>query len=736
MKKIIVFCFLLASFAFAQQLRVAVLPTVASEATKITPFQKGLLEEEIRAVVNKHLPVSEFVLVSQEQMSEMLGGDSAAFAACGEGSCLGPLVDKVKAQFGARCEVSIDGSQLYLKFALYGTKKGQSIRGDIDFFREKVKDFSEMQALIRSKAPSIFAQIIKLPEQIDCENMPGSKWVNNECKSKEQLACESKGNSWGNGECRTALTIAKEACQAQGDNWINGECKSQAQIVCENRKGYKWVGDDCKTQEQIVCESKGNVWVGGVCRSQVATPAAPVPATPAPAPSVSYTARIVTEPAGASLYLNGMPHQNCPKTPCTISVYDNLLRLKVDLNKYETTDTAVTITMPNELITIKLSPKRYRVGFASAPSGAFLFAEDDQGTQQCHTPCDMFFRKGKVKVSSGFDKYYENKDTTIFVKEEDGQFVTLGLDPKYGTLDIKGASSEWNLQIRGESSSLNNIRLLPGTYKARLINNDYEPIDFSVDIKKNEHKVFDISDKLVHRYGFLDIKSASYLDGIGKDEEWILTLDGEFSSLSERRLLHGEHRLRLTHNCYEDITAEVKVGRNEKTDFDISDKLVLKQGTLVLRSKRKVRNLSKPVFVNGKQVGETPFEGSVPLCSEIKIGKEGKQETVYVKLEHNKPVEYIQRESTWGSHVLGAVLDAAGAGLIGLSFYYFNQSDKLHDNEYSDLRPPYDGSKPSEYRSEYDAAWKKVEDAHSKGNTFLIIGGAVLAVGIGVHIWF
>jgi len=36
----------------------------------------------------------------------------------------------------------------------------------------------------------------------------------------------------------------------------------------------------------------------------------------------------------------------------------------------------------------------------------------------------------------------------------------------------------------------------------------------------------------------------------------------------------------------------------------------------------------------------------------------------------------------------------------------------------------------------YNNAWKDAEDSRSSGNTFYVIGGMVLASGIGVHIWF
>ena len=53
----------------------------------------------------------------------------------------------------------------------------------------------------------------------------------------------------------------------------------------------------------------------------------------------------------------------------------------------------------------------------------------------------------------------------------------------------------------------------------------------------------------------------------------------------------------------------------------------LKKGGLVLRAERD----GEPVFVNGKQVGGTPFSGSVPLCAKVEIG-DGK-EVVDVKLK-------------------------------------------------------------------------------------------------------
>jgi len=708
---IVLLCSLLASFAFAQLPSVAVMKSLADEDSKISPQELNHLTKELHSIAGAKLPVDRFSLMPIDEVQKTYekrfgskdDGSKAYNEDCEEGKCMGRIVDELGFNFGARCDFSTVRKQLYLNCELYGTLEGENQSRSLGRIEPTpIKDFNEAQSLLKKKAPDMFDKITKTPREL----------------------CMAEKKIWDNGACKTAEQIAMDKCTKENKVWDNGACKSMDQIACEAeaKSGKKWHGGECKTAEQIACENKGSVWINGTCISQTA------PAAVAPATGGNYVAQIVTQPAGASLLLNGAPYQGCLKAPCKVALYQNSFKLSVVMNDYKTKDTTVTITMPNQVINVKLEPKTYNVYFTSEPSGASLTANDDQMSYmgRCQTPCNMSFKKGSVKVSASLGAAHESKDTTIYVSG-DNQRVNLRLSLNYGTLDIKGGSYGWNLRIGDRNyTSMEDIGLFPGAYNINLSHDDYEDIDFSVDIIRGENKVFDISDKIVHKYGFLDIKPA-YSEGIGKGEGWILTTEGQTFSLGEVRLLHGDHQFKLTHRCYEDITAEAKIGRNETTNFDISDKLVVKQGTLVLRSKRKVRNLRKPVFINGKEVGETPFEGSVPLCSEIKMGKEGSQETVYVKLEHNKPVEYIHRESTWGSHLLGAMLDAAGAGLIGYSLTLFKARDKAYD-DYAEIN--------TGYPYNYDDDWEKVDKNHKKGNTFLIVGGAAIALGIGVHIWF
>jgi len=136
----------------------------------------------------------------------------------------------------------------------------------------------------------------------------------------------------------------------------------------------------------------------------------------------------------------------------------------------------------------------------------------------------------------------------------------------------------------------------------------------------------------------LEIRPA-YLEGIGKDEQWNLILNEQVFYSLENTLPYGKYKGKLSHNCYEDINFNIDVNRDEQQVFDVAKQVKLKKGGLVLNTEKS----SEPVYVNGKQVGKTPFSGSVPLCAEIEIGKG--REKVDVELKHNGKVTHTLKSS-------------------------------------------------------------------------------------------
>jgi len=158
-KRALIFCLLAAALAVAQRQSVVVLPTIADSEVKLSPKELEILTEKVRSIIPQILPLKDFNLLKQDAVLERLGAEGL-FAACKEGSCVGDLVSRVQADFGARCEVISVKEQLYLKFELYGTLRGEKDAGTIDLFNDPVKDFNEMLALLDKKAPVAFKRIV------------------------------------------------------------------------------------------------------------------------------------------------------------------------------------------------------------------------------------------------------------------------------------------------------------------------------------------------------------------------------------------------------------------------------------------------------------------------------------------------------------------------------------------------------------------------------------------------
>ncbi|MDR2583480.1 MAG: hypothetical protein LBC75_08380 [Fibromonadaceae bacterium] len=102
-----------------------------------------------------------------------------------------------------------------------------------------------------------------------------------------------------------------------------------------------------------------------------------------------------------------------------------------------------------------------------------------------------------------------------------------------------------------------------------------------------------------------------------------------------------------------------------------------------------------------------------------------KPEVAKLEPEPAKPepeVKPFPRTSTW----VGLGLELVGAALI----YAGYSKDKEIKNSYDSYDFPWLD------QSEYDNAWDNVESNKTQRNMFYILGGVLLASGIGIHIWF
>ncbi|MDR2593245.1 MAG: PEGA domain-containing protein, partial [Fibromonadaceae bacterium] len=178
------------------------------------------------------------------------------------------------------------------------------------------------------------------------------------------------------------------------------------------------------------------------------------------------------------------------------------------------------------------------------------------------------------------------------------------------------------------------LELAEGNVRIVAVLEQYERADTTVFIKQNNQNIII---KLKPNFGFLEIKPA-YLEEIGKDEQWSLTINGKAISSWENKLSPNKYKVELSHRCYEALSFEVGINKGKNEIFDMAKHIKLKKGGLILSAEMDGEPVSEPVFVNGKQVGETPFNGAVPLCAKVEIGKNKK--IVDVKLKYNEKVEH------------------------------------------------------------------------------------------------
>jgi uncharacterized protein (TIGR02145 family) len=176
--------------------------------------------------------------------------------------------------------------------------------------------------------------------------------------------------------------------------------------------------------------------------------------------------------------------------------------------------------------------------------------------------------------------------------------------------------------------------LAEGKVRIVAVLEQHEKADTVVSIKQNNQN---ITIKLKSNFGVLEIKPA-YLEGIGASENWKLIINDKAVSSLRNNLSPGNYSVKLNHRCYEALSFDAGINKGAREVFDMASHVKLKSGGLILSAEQGGSPVSEPVFVNGKQVGETPFSGTVPVCADVEIGA-GKGR-VNVELRHNGEVGY------------------------------------------------------------------------------------------------
>ncbi len=127
--------------------------------------------------------------------------------------------------------------------------------------------------------------------------------------------------------------------------------------------------------------------------------------------------------------------------------------------------------------------------------------------------------------------------------------------------------------------------------------------------------------------GFLEVTPVLGGD-VAKKGRLSVTVDGKAVEGSKVQLDPGDHTVRVEHPCYDPAEFNVSIEEGKTQLFNRE----MKRGKAKLELTAELNGVSQvvPVFFDGVQVGETPFAGKIPLCSEVTVRGEGWSEKVFV----------------------------------------------------------------------------------------------------------
>ena len=173
-----------------------------------------------------------------------------------------------------------------------------------------------------------------------------------------------------------------------------------------------------------------------------------------------------------------------------------------------------------------------------------------------------------------------------------------------------------------------------GRHRFLAVLEHYEDAEGSFDITGNGQQV---SLDLVPRFGTLVVEPQ--LNGGGTLAELEMTLDGSKVKAGKFELDPGVHSVELSHRCYKPESFKVGIYKGKEESF--KEALVpVPSGISLSASKSSGEPLKLPVFVNGNSVGETPYLGSVPLCSKIEIGDGSTRTELKIDLVAGEAFDY------------------------------------------------------------------------------------------------
>lgn len=180
------------------------------------------------------------------------------------------------------------------------------------------------------------------------------------------------------------------------------------------------------------------------------------------------------------------------------------------------------------------------------------------------------------------------------------------------------------------------IQLTRGKHSISLEKDLYDALDTAIVLEENAEVFLPMSPN----YGTLNVV-PKMVEGVGSPNDLSLLVDGAKFPVETLNLKPGIHAIEIIHPCYTPVKFKIGVGKGSMETHEKEMKIAT--GALSLKAEKGGKPESVPVYVDGKLVGQTPYLGDVPLCSELTVGQVENPQKVDVALKTDDVVNYVHQ---------------------------------------------------------------------------------------------
>ena len=243
------------------------------------------------------------------------------------------------------------------------------------------------------------------------------------------------------------------------------------------------------------------------------------------------------------------------------------------------------------------------------------------------TPFFKKIRGDSWSGGSGFGDFGSNDSFSFAATQK--FIVEISTTPKGAIPTVDGKA------IPKCTSTPCKVQLEAGEHRLVISKDRYVDMDTLVNVVSNNQKIQVV---MIANIGVVEL-SPTMSDAWKAKFSTQVSIDGESAKLGKNKVLPGVHAVRIEHPCYDPLEFKVAVQKGQTETF--SGSLNVGIGGIELEVEKDGEPQSVPVFVDGAEVGATPYSGEVPVCAEITVGEDRQKVPVELKWHEVVKTSYV-----------------------------------------------------------------------------------------------